>query len=87
MIASLNLLPWREEKRKQHKQRFFSILGAVVIVVATVQWLLASYFEQHQMHQQIRNQQLQQEISTLSASSLSCPSWIGSVKHSTNGLG
>jgi len=65
MIASLNFLPWREEKRKQHKQRFFSILGAVVIVVATVQWLLASYFEQHQMHQQIRNQQLQQEISTL----------------------
>ncbi len=65
MIASLNLLPWREEKRKQHKQRFFSILGAVVIVVAVVQWLLVSYLEQHQVYQQTRNQQLQQEISTL----------------------
>lgn len=65
MIAQLNLLPWREEKRKQHKHRFFAMLGVAVMAVATMQWLLASYTEQQKALQQIRNQQLRQEIATL----------------------
>lgn len=65
MIAPLNLLPWREEKRKQHKQRFFAILGIAVVTVAAMQWLLASYTEQQKALQQVRNQQLRQEIATL----------------------
>ncbi|OLQ78823.1 pilus assembly protein PilS [Photobacterium proteolyticum] len=65
MIARLNLLPWREEKRKQHKQRFFTILAGVMLAVAAMHWVLASYIEQQQAHQQARNQLLQHEISTL----------------------
>ncbi|MCW8329639.1 PilN domain-containing protein [Photobacterium sp. SDRW27] len=65
MIEKLNLLPWREERRKQHKQRFIVMLGAAVIVVAAVQWLAASYIEQQKYIQQTRNQQLRQEISAL----------------------
>jgi len=65
MIEKLNLLPWREENRKLHKQRFFFMLGVAVITAAVMQWLIVSYIEQQKYIQQTRNQQLQQEITAL----------------------
>lgn len=65
MIAQLNLLPWREENRRKHKQRFVAMLVAGVLTVVAGHWLAASYLEQQKSLQQSRNQQLQQEIIAL----------------------
>ncbi|MGF1760208.1 PilN domain-containing protein [Photobacterium sagamiensis] len=65
MIDKLNLLPWREEKRKKHKQRFVGMLVIAVAIVVASHWLAASYIVQQKSLQQSRNQQLQQEIAVL----------------------
>ncbi|PSW04867.1 PilN domain-containing protein [Photobacterium lipolyticum] len=65
MIDKLNLLPWREEKRKKHKQRFVGMLVIAVASVVAVHWLSASYIVEQKSLQQSRNQQLQQEIAVL----------------------
>ncbi|WP_299016869.1 PilN domain-containing protein [uncultured Photobacterium sp.] len=65
MIDKVNLLPWRDEKRKLHRQRFFSLLVGALLVSALLQWGVATYTEQQKMVQVIRNQQLRQEISIL----------------------
>ncbi|MEH6534495.1 MAG: PilN domain-containing protein [Photobacterium frigidiphilum] len=65
MIAKLNLLPWREEKRIQHKRRFMGLLGAAVFVAAAGHWLTAEFIEYQKELQQVRNAQLQLEVDTL----------------------
>ncbi|CAG18715.1 PilN domain-containing protein [Photobacterium profundum] len=65
MIAKLNLLPWREEKRLQHKRRFMGLLGAAVFVAAAGHWLTAEFIGYQKELQQVRNDQLQLEVDTL----------------------
>ncbi|MDX1302593.1 PilN domain-containing protein [Photobacterium sp.] len=65
MIDKLNLLPWREDKRKKHKQRFVALLVVAVATVVAVHWLAASYIVEQKALQQSRNQRLQQEIAVL----------------------
>ncbi|ELR63940.1 Type IV pilus biogenesis protein PilN [Photobacterium marinum] len=62
MIERINLLPWREEKRRLHRRRFFSLLGGAVAGAVLLLWGSASYTEHQKLVQQARNQQLQQEI-------------------------
>lgn len=65
MIDKINLLPWREEKRRLHRQRFFSLLGGAVAVAVLLLLGGASYSGQQQLVQQERNRHLQQEITRL----------------------
>lgn len=65
MIEKLNLLPWREQRRRQHQQRFVAMLVLAVLAAVALQWLVASYIDQQKYLQQSRNQQLQQEIAAL----------------------
>ncbi len=62
-MARINLLPWREQRRKQQQQDF--IVGIVASVVATCIILLGVYLyiEGMKEYQDRRNQRLQSEIS------------------------
>lgn len=65
MIDKLNLLPWRELRRKQHKQRFVGLLMASVAVAVIGNAAIGEYIENQQWQQQSRNNQLQQELTSL----------------------
>lgn len=65
MIDKLNLLPWREQRRKQHKQRFIGLLAASVALAVAGNGAIGEYIENQQLQQQSRNNQLQQELASL----------------------
>ncbi|OBU34174.1 PilN domain-containing protein [Photobacterium kishitanii] len=65
MIDKLNLLPWRELRRKQHKQRFLGLLATSVVVAIAGNGAIAKYIETQHQQQQNRNHQLQQELTSL----------------------
>ncbi len=64
-MAKINLLPWREELRKQ-KQREFAIMGGGAVVIAGLIVLLAHLHVSGLIdNQNQRNGYLEQEIATL----------------------
>lgn len=65
MLHQINLLPWRDEVRAQHRKRFihFVILG--VIVAGAGQWAVGNYFYDQQAKQQARLNYLNQYIAGL----------------------
>lgn len=65
MIAKLNLLPWREEKKRLHRQRFVGLLAASAVAAAFVVLGAGSFIERQQSIQHARNAQIQQEIQAL----------------------
>jgi type IV pilus assembly protein PilN len=66
-MARINLLPWREERRKQRQQEFFVLLGASA-VSAIVAVLVAMWFIGTQIDAQTeRNATLSREITALDA--------------------
>lgn len=67
-MAKINLLPWREELRKQRLQEFLVILGAVVFagIVGSFGWKMSA--ERAVEAQQARNAFIQSEISQLEES-------------------
>ncbi len=64
-MARINLLPWREERRKQRQQEFYILLGvsavAAIIAVFVSLWYIESQIEA----QTARNNTLAQEIQAL----------------------
>ncbi|MCB1633185.1 MAG: PilN domain-containing protein [Xanthomonadales bacterium] len=64
-MATINLLPWREERRKQRQQEFYAILGVVALVAAGVVVVVTMFLGSQIDLQNERNTRLQQEIATL----------------------
>lgn len=66
-MAHINLLPWREELRKQRNKNFYTIIGSVaglmVVIVALVHLQIQSDID----HQNRRNSFLQKEIQIVNA--------------------
>jgi type IV pilus assembly protein PilN len=62
-MAHINLLPWREEKRKEQQKQFATMAGLSVVLVALI--ILAVHLQYTRMidYQKSRNQFLQREIS------------------------
>ncbi|MBC5851728.1 PilN domain-containing protein [Vibrio metschnikovii] len=64
MLHSINLFPWREAQRADHKRRFLQLMSLGVLVALLMQWGTGYYLDQQQQHQQARldflNQHLQQ---------------------------
>ena len=64
-MATINLLPWREERREELKKEFLMILGAFgavgAIIILVWQFLLSGDIE----YQKDRNNFLQQRIKNL----------------------
>lgn len=64
-MARINLLPWREEKRRERQRQFMSSLLLTSILGVVLVFLTGFIFDQKISHQQIRNQLVQKEIKAL----------------------
>lgn len=65
MLHDINLLPWREEKRQQYKQRFYGMVVLGVLLALFLQWCGSLYIDHLKSVQRERNQQLQSYIAKL----------------------
>ena len=64
-MARINLLPWREEARRERQRQFlYSLLGTLVLGAILV-LMVGLFFDQRISHQESRNQQIQVEIKRL----------------------
>ncbi|MFZ2171551.1 MAG: PilN domain-containing protein [Methylococcaceae bacterium] len=61
-MARINLLPWREELRRQKKQEFLEAIGLSVLLTLIIFGLVHTYIEGLKAYQEQRNQMLQAEI-------------------------
>ncbi len=64
-MARINLLPWREELRKQKQQDFMIGIGIAVIITCVLLAGVYLYIEGLKEYQQRRNQMLNDEITVL----------------------
>jgi type IV pilus assembly protein PilN len=64
-MARINLLPWREEKRRERQRRFMSSLLLTSILGVVIVFFAGFIFDQKISHQQSRNQMVQNEIRAL----------------------
>jgi type IV pilus assembly protein PilN len=64
-MARINLLPWREEQRRERQRHFMSTLLMTAVMGIVLVFLGMSMFDQKINHQQFRNEVIQKEISKL----------------------
>ncbi len=64
-MATINLLPWREERRQEKKREFLLILGATAMVAALVVFLVHTALASQINSQNRRNQFLEEQITQL----------------------
>lgn len=65
MIATINLLPWREEYRQEKRIEFFKIAAVVFAGAALTLFVWSSLVNGAIENQEARNQRLEQEIAAL----------------------
>ena len=64
-MARINLLPWREEARRERQRQFvYSVVGTLVLGAILV-LMVGLFFDQRISQQEARNQQIQLEIDRL----------------------
>lgn len=61
-MAKINLLPWREERRKQKQKDFLNAMALAVLVAILILGMVHTYIEGLKAYQEQRNQILQNEI-------------------------
>lgn len=66
-MARINLLPWREERRKQRQQEFFVLLGASAVAGVLAVFISLWYIGSQIDAQTERNATLSREIAALDA--------------------
>lgn len=66
-MARINLLPWREEQRRDRQRQFLMTMLVTSILGVIVVFMIGAVYEQHIDHQQSRNQLIQNEIRMLEA--------------------
>ncbi len=64
-MPRINLLPWREELRKQRQQAFFVSIGVAVLVILGILFLVHLQINAMIDYQQSRNELLQDQIAVL----------------------
>ncbi|NRA24094.1 MAG: PilN domain-containing protein [Oleispira sp.] len=65
-MARINLLPWREELRRERQQEFIGIIAAVALAAAALVWFVTGNIEDQFKAQKQRNAFVQQEMAVLS---------------------
>ncbi|MEX1198688.1 MAG: PilN domain-containing protein [Pseudohongiellaceae bacterium] len=65
MMASINLLPWRERLREERKREFLVMLGGIVVIAAGLVFLVDRYFRGELDDQQTRNSLISEEIAVM----------------------
>jgi type IV pilus assembly protein PilN len=66
-MARINLLPWREERRKERQRQFMSTLLATCVLGILLVFMAGSVYDQKINHQQFRNELVRKEIQNLEA--------------------
>ncbi|MEE8495275.1 MAG: PilN domain-containing protein [Xanthomonadales bacterium] len=64
-MARINLLPWREEARKERQRQFMYFLMGTLVLGVILILIVGLFFNQRVSHQEARNQQIQVEINRL----------------------
>jgi type IV pilus assembly protein PilN len=64
-MARINLLPWREEARKERQRQFLYSLVGTLVLGAVLVLIVGLFFDREISTQQARNQQIKAEISRL----------------------
>jgi type IV pilus assembly protein PilN len=64
-MARINLLPWREEARRERQRQFLYSLMGTLVLGAIVVLMVGLFYDQRISHQESRNQQIQVEINRL----------------------
>ena len=64
-MSRINLLPWREERRKQRQQEFYALLGVAAVLGLVLLFGISTYIANLQQSQEARNQMLRNEIALL----------------------
>ncbi|MBQ4858341.1 PilN domain-containing protein [Pseudoalteromonas sp. MMG007] len=64
-MPHINLLPWRELQREESKRKFVIMLIGVVMICFACMYLLSSYYSALKDGQNLKNNYLSSEISTL----------------------
>lgn len=64
-MARINLLPWREEVRRERQKKFMMSLLVTAIVSVIIIFLVGLFFDQKISHQQFRNNLLNAEITKM----------------------
>jgi type IV pilus assembly protein PilN len=64
-MARINLLPWREEARKERQREFLFALVGTLVLGAILVLIVGLFFDQNITAQEARNQQIQMEINRL----------------------
>ena len=64
-MARINLLPWREEQRRDRQRHFMSTLLMTCILGIVLVFIAGTVFEQKIKHQQFRNELVRKEIKKL----------------------
>ncbi|WP_394249226.1 PilN domain-containing protein [Vibrio profundi] len=65
MLHQINLLPWRDEIRAQHRRRFIGLLLFGTIMAVIAQWAVGLHFKEQQGIQHARLSYLKQYIAQL----------------------
>ncbi len=64
-MARINLLPWREEARRERQRQFMYSLVGTLVLGAILILIVGLFIDQRISHQEARNQQIQVEINRL----------------------
>lgn len=64
-MAKINLLPWREELRRQKKKDFLNAMALSVLLTLFLLGLVHTYIDGLKVYQEQRNKMLQSEIALL----------------------
>ena len=66
-MARINLLPWREELRRERQRQFMMSLMMTAVLGVILVFMIGLVFDQRISHQKFRNQTIQTEINLLTA--------------------
>jgi len=66
-MAKINLLPWREELRKERQNQFYAVIGGVLAAAAVIVFLVNSSVTDSVQGQQQRNRFITSETQVLDA--------------------
>ena len=66
-MARINLLPWREELRRERQRQFLLSTMMTALLGVILVFLIGLVFDQRISHQELRNQTVQSEITKLQA--------------------
>ena len=64
-MARINLLPWREEARRERQRQFMYSLMATLVLGAILVLIVGMFYDQQISNQEARNQTIQAEITRL----------------------